>query len=313
MIDVVIVNWNAGALLRECLRSIDRYGSGLVSHVIVVDNGSSDGSADGLEAQLGVSVVTIRNTENEGFARACNQGAALGNSPYILFLNPDAQLFEGTLSAAISVFDDPRYGEVGIVGVQLVNEQGRIARSCARFPTFLRLATRALGLDKLPGFKGASIHLIDWDHATTRQVDHVMGAFFLVRRDLFNRLAGFDEQFFVYLEDIDFSMRAYKAGWRSLYLAEAQAFHVGGGTSRQVKAHRLFYSLRSRLLYGFKHFTRWQAWLLMSLTVAVEPCIRTAYCLARGDGAGCLHTWLAYRMLWRGLRKIVHGQGRFRP
>ena len=108
-------------------------------------------------------------------------------------------------------------------------------------------------------------------------------------------------------------MRAYKAGWRSLYLAEAQAFHVGGGTSRQVKAHRLFYSLRSRLLYGFKHFTRWQAWLLMSLTVAVEPCIRTAYCLARGDGAGCLHTWLAYRMLWRGLRKIVHGQGRFRP
>jgi N-acetylglucosaminyl-diphospho-decaprenol L-rhamnosyltransferase len=92
----------------------------------------------------------------------------------------------------------------------------------------------------------------------------------LVRRSLFNIMNGFDERFFVYLEDLDFSLRARKSGWRSYYLAEVQAFHKGGGTSENIKATRLFYALRSRILYGYKHFGWWAGTGLMAGTLFLE-------------------------------------------
>ncbi|MDA3878116.1 MAG: glycosyltransferase, partial [Halothiobacillus sp.] len=136
-------------------------------------------------------------------------------------------------------------------------------------------------------------------------VDHVIGAFFLMRRSLFDSLNGFDQRFFVYLEDLDLSLRARQAGWRSVYLAEARAFHAEGGTSRQVKAHRLFYSLRSRLLYGFKHFRPWQAWALFGVTLVVEPISRTIFSLLRGGVQDVRNTLRGYSMLYRDLPNIV--------
>lgn len=310
-IDIVIVNWNAGKQLRECVDSVRAYGAGTVARVVVVDNGSADGSADAVDGLPGVEL--IRTGENLGFAAACNRGAAVGDAPYLLFLNPDARLFPNSLSTPLAFMERPENADVGICGVQLVDEEGRVSRTCARFPTLGRLAAGALGLDKLPGLHGVAIHMRDWDHAETRTVDHVIGAFFLIRRDLFERLGGFDERFFVYIEDVDLSLRARRLGWRSVYLAGAQAFHAGGGISRQVKAHRLFYSLRSRLLYGFKHFPGWQAWVLTGVTCLVEPLTRTGYCLARLDWAGVRNTWAAYRMLWGGIGRIVRGEGRFQP
>ena len=309
VLDVVIVNWNAGKLLRECVESVLTYSADAVARVVVVDNGSTDGSADAVDGLAGVEV--IRTGENLGFAAACNRGAAVGDAPYVLFLNPDARLFSDSLSVPLAFMERSDNADVGICGIQLVNEEGQISRTCARFPTLGRLTAGAVGLDKLAALRGAALHMEDWDHAETSAVDHVMGAFFLIRRHLFVRLGGFDEQFFVYLEDVDVSFRARQAGWCSVYLAEARAFHAGGGTSRQVKAHRLFYSLRSRLLYGFKHFPGWQAWVLTGVTCLAEPLTRTGYCLVRRDWAGVRHTWAAYRMLWLGIGRIVRGEGRF--
>jgi GT2 family glycosyltransferase len=143
--------------------------------------------------------------------------------------------------------------------------------------------------------------MAEWDHASILQVDHVIGAFFLVRREIFNSLNGFDDRFFVYLEDLDFSFRARKAGWRSMYLADAQAFHAGGGTSNQVKARRLFYSLRSRLLYAFKHFSWLGAIAVVLATLLVEPLSRSAQALFRASLSTLRETWAAYGMLWRWL------------
>ena len=95
----------------------------------------------------------------------------------------------------------------------------------------------------------------EWNHEESREVDQVMGAFFLVRQKLFEEWGGFDERFFVYLEDVDFSSRARRVGWRSFYMAGVKAYHKGGGTSEQIKSTRLFYSLRSRILYSYKHFS----------------------------------------------------------
>lgn len=308
MLDIIIVNWNAGEQLRDCVASVLAHRGDTVACVIVVDNGSTDGSADAIADWEGVQV--IRAGENLGFATACNRGAREATSPYLLFLNPDTRVEVGSFSAPLSFMEQPENAKVGVCGIQLVDEHGRVSRTCARFPTLGRLTAGALGLDKLPGLRGAAIHMTDWNHAETRTVDHVMGAFFLVRRELFERLGGFDARFFVYLEDVDLSLRAFQAGWRSVYLAEARAFHAGGGTSRQVKAHRLFYSLRSRLLYGFKHFPIWKAWLLVLVTCGVEPFTRVTYSIACRDWTGIRNTLNAFRMLWASLPRIVQGHGR---
>jgi GT2 family glycosyltransferase len=143
--------------------------------------------------------------------------------------------------------------------------------------------------------------MADWDHLTSGPVDHVMGSFFLVRRNVFDALQGFDTRFFVYLEDLDFSKRAKMLGWTSFYLAEAMAYHAGGGTSRQVKARRLFYSLRSRILYSFKHFNPIGASLVLLVTLLFEPLFRTAFSLLRRSWTSVKETCSAYIMLYRWL------------
>ena len=311
MISIVTVNWNAGPQLKECLDSLLAHNTGEVSRILVVDNGSTDGSADAVESLPGVEV--IRTGKNLGFGAACNIGAKAVSAPYILFLNPDTRLEAGSLSVPLAFMEQPENAKVGICGIQLVDEQGKVSRTCARFPSLGRLVSSALGLDKLQGLQGSGVHMHDWDHMDSRQVDHVMGAFYLMRREVFKQVDGFDERFFVYLEDVDLSKVVKDLGSDIWYLTEAQAFHAGGGTSRQVKVHRLFYSLRSRLLYAFKHFPHWQAWTLVAVTNLLEPFTRSVWCLLRGDVAGAKHTWAAYRMLWRSMGHILRGEGRYNP
>jgi GT2 family glycosyltransferase len=303
-LDIVIVNWNAGDQLNKCLTSVTLFGFENVSKVIVVDNGSSDGSADGLE-QFDLPLEVIRNCKNIGFARACNQGAAVCDARYLLFLNPDTELFENSLAVPLAFMEDVVQQDVGICGIQLVNEKGRVASTCARFPSLSRFAVQATGFNKLPGMRGSGVKMDEWDHLSSKSVDHVIGAFFFTRRSVFESLGGFDGRFFVYLEDVDFSLRAKQAGWRTVYLAGTQAFHQGGGTSQQVKATRLFYSLRSRLIYGFKHFYSWQAWVLLWLMLLVEPFSRSLFSLIHGGIRDVHNTWSGFAMLYLDLPNIL--------
>ncbi|MBU1730692.1 glycosyltransferase family 2 protein [Patescibacteria group bacterium] len=305
--DVVLVNWNAGPQLAEAVTSIAQHHHNLVSSVIIIDNASIDDSLAQVEAFTGLpfQLQIIRNADNRGFGAACNQGAAVATEDYLLFLNPDTCLLADSLSVPLSFMEQPENTGVGICSIQLLDESGRVARSCARFPSLGIFLAQVLGLNKLPWFRSWGTHMSEWDHAKTREVDHVIGAFYLVRRSLFESLGGFDERFFVYLEDLDFSLRARQAGWRTVYLTEAQAFHAGGGTSRQVKARRLFYSLRSRLLYGFKHFSKLNAWLLLLITITVEPCTRLALALLRRSSGEASNTLSAYRMLLTSIPRII--------
>jgi hypothetical protein len=270
----------------------------------VVDNRSTDNSLTGIDA-LGVPVRLIRNSDNLGFAAACNQGAWNTSSDYLLFLNPDTKLFKNSFSVPIAVMEQPSNQTVGICGIRLIDKFGEANRHCARFPTPLSLAVTSTGLDKMMPSAGLGHFMTEWDHLSTQVVDHVIGAFYLVRRKVFNELHGFDETFFVYLEDLDFSFRARARGWLSLYLADACVFHAGGGTSRQVKAERLFYSLRSRLLYAFKHFSALGAWLVFATTLVLEPVTRTIFALARGAWADVGHTARGYRMLLGHLPSVL--------
>lgn len=293
-VDIVVVNWNSKSQLKACIESIRMYGAGHVGRCIVVDNGSNDDSAEFLANES--DIVSIFTGQNLGFAAACNLGAKHGTHPTILFLNPDAHLTANSLDAPVSFLAQPRHQDYGIVGIGLKGSDGLLQRTCARFPSALGLVLSSLGLNRL--IPKISTHLHDWDHSESREVPHVIGAFYMIRRELFERLNGFDERFFVYLEDLDLSLRAREAGYRSFYLAEAQAFHKGGGVSEQVKAHRLFYSLRSRILYSFKHFARPSALLVATATLTIEPFTRFTLLLARRRFGEIGDLLRGYRMLW---------------
>lgn len=294
MIDIVIVNWNAGQQLKNCIDSINQFGCELVDKIVVVDNGSVDGSENAVEKIPNVTL--IRTGENLGFAKACNLGAARGSADMVLFLNPDARLLQGSLFGAQSVLQKPGNESVGIVGVQLIGEDGAVQRTCARFPTPTLMLAKSTGLASVIG--NLDFHMQSWPHNKTKWVDHVIGAFYLIRRSLFEALSGMDERFFVYLEDLDLSYRASQLGYHSLYVADVQAFHKGGGVSEQVKAHRLFYSLRSRILYAFKHFSRLSALLVTAATLMVEPVTRLMFLLLRGRGGEIRDLGRGYQMLW---------------
>lgn len=301
MIDVVIVNWNSGVLLANCIQSVRRCSIENIGRIIVVDNGSKDGSCDFL---LNMDdVLLIHGGGNLGFGRACNMGAGYARGEYILFLNPDAELYEGVLKVTHEFMFASREGRVGICGVQLMDEAGKVARSCARFPNAFNFLAHSVGV--VHYFPRLGHFMNEWMHDRTQPVDHVIGAFFLVRREVFDELDGFDERFFVYLEDLDFSYRARQAGWRSVYLADVKAFHAGGGTSNQVKAKRLFYSLRSRLLYAFKHFSLFGALLVLMSTLLLEPVSRSALAVIRRSWTSLIETWSGYGMLFRWLPQWI--------
>lgn len=304
-LSIVIVNWNSGVQLAEAVASIARFHHDLVSSVVIVDNASVDDSLEFLSSLSNnpFSLQLVLNTENLGFGKACNLGAFRSDSEYVLFLNPDASIYADTLPKILVFMQQSSNASVGICGVQLLNDSGHISRTCARFPSPLGLVVRAIGVDRIFPRLGQTMR--EWDHTQNRVVDQVIGAFFLVRRELFDALAGFDERFFVYFEEVDFSYRAHQLGWHSVYLADAHAFHSGGGTSNQVKARRLFYSLRSRLQYSFKHFPWLGALGVLLATLFLEPVSRSVLAVFLRSWSGLKETWVAFGMLWQDLTGIL--------
>ena len=299
---IVIVNWNSGCQLRQCLASIAEVASrdGVQVKLTVVDNASTDHSAESL-GEYPFPLAVLREKTNLGFAVACNLGARETRAEYLLFLNPDTRLLPGSLCDPLLFLRTAGHERVGIVGIGLVDEEGRVQRTCSRFPSPSRIVVSALGLDRVfPGsFEGQ--RMIEWDHEEARAVDQVMGAFFLVRAAIFDQLEGFDERFFVYFEEVDFSLRADRAGWTSFYLPTAQAFHRGGGTTNHIKAHRLYYSLQSRILYAFKHFGTLSVALVVAVTLLVEPLTRLVYAASQRSLEHMKETLLAYSLLWGAL------------
>jgi N-acetylglucosaminyl-diphospho-decaprenol L-rhamnosyltransferase len=305
-LDIVIVNWNAGRQLQQCLESIraancDRFD---LSRLVVVDNASSDGSAENLDhPELPLHV--IRNSRNRGFGAACNQGAASGTGDYLLFLNPDMVLFADSLSTPMAFMQDTKNRQIGICGIQLVDEDGLVSRSCASFPNAGLMCGRMLGIDRLfPGY--VPPHFMPGkQHCSSRRVDQVMGAFMLVRRALFEQLHGFDERFFVYFEDLDFALRCRQAGFDSFYLVDARAMHAGCGCSRHARAAVLLYNLRSRIQYGWKHFGIFGGSAVLLGTLLVEPIVRLVRGILLRSSDEVWQTSKAYVSLWGQSARLI--------
>ncbi|HET7116297.1 MAG TPA: glycosyltransferase family 2 protein [Hanamia sp.] len=294
-IDIVIVNWNSSDYLLKCIQSVFTERNELyIGKVFIIDNHSSDDSL--IQLPTHHKQVIIKNAQNNGFAKAANQGFKLCTAAYILLLNPDARLLESTLEDCISFME--KEPGVDILGCRLLDDNGEISPSCARFPTPLKMFADSIGLSKIsPSLFKPAILMSDWDHKTSCYVDQVMGAFMLMRHSVFGKVGYFDEQFFVYSEELDFSKRLSDIGGKSYFNTDIIAMHSGQGTTKEVKGFRLFLNLRSRLLYAKKHFN-YGGYLLVGFgTFFIEPFSRIFFLLIKGNFSEIKEVIKGYQLL----------------
>ncbi len=232
--DVVIVNYNAGMLLSDCVASAFSEGAG---HINVVDNCSVDGSLEALEdANQGKRLLTIiSNDANLGFAAACNIGFSQTKSDFVLFLNPDCRLDKGAVSELLRVLQSD--AAVGMVGGLLVNpdnsEQGGGRRA---IPTPWRSLVRALGLNRFAGrwpklFFDFHLHKQPLPDQPI-EVEAISGACMLVKREAIEDVGLWDEGYFLHCEDLDWCMRFRQRGWKIMFVPNAKIVHQKGACSR---------------------------------------------------------------------------------
>jgi N-acetylglucosaminyl-diphospho-decaprenol L-rhamnosyltransferase len=306
--DIVIVNWNTGRHLADCLRSIVRADRSRlrVARIVVVDNASTDRSCADLSTP-GIPLTVVRNSRNRGFGAACNQGAAHGDGDLLLFLNPDTELYPDTLRAVGRFLRTPAARGAGICGGRMVDAHGHPAISCSRAPTLRVFFGKATGLDRLAPALFPPHHLRPAELTGSRPVDQVIGAFFLLRRTLFDRLGGFDERYFLYFEEADLARRARRSGFGSYYVHEARVHHIGQVSSAQLGGGRLRHSLCSRTQYAFRHWPRSHARLLVALTLTVELAARLVASALRANASDARATLAGYRGY---LRWLLGARGR---
>jgi hypothetical protein len=269
-ISAVIVNFNAGATLRECLDSLVAHLEGLDWDAVVVDNRSSDGSeraASGADPRI----TLLRNDRNVGFGQAVNQGVAASRGPLLLFLNPDARLLPGAVARMARELHD--HENCAVIGPAVVNDDGTIQGSGRGDPDMLTgLFGRTTWLTRL--FPRSALArrnvVLEADPArgeSSVEVDWVSGACMLVRRAAFEEAGGFDERFFLYWEDADLCRRLRGAGWRTRYMPGAQVAHTVGRSSRTAPEASIRAFHRSAYLYYVRYSApspwnpfRWVAW-----------------------------------------------------
>jgi len=295
---IVIVNWNTGELLKSCLNSLLKCkdNSYTLDKIIIVDNNSTDRSHKNIPDNMN-TIKLIQNSDNLGFGKACNQGAQFLETDYILFLNPDTECSELSLDSAISFMNMPTNNNIGICGTALYSENNAFSSSCSRFPYPLFYLYEAIGLTRILPSICKPLLLSENECISSNYVDQVIGAFFLVRKSLFKRLDGFDEQFFVYFEEVDFSYRAKELGYHSYFLSNIYNYHLGGGSSSSVIGKRLFYSLSSRLKYAKKHFSISKYMFIFMVTFLLESFSRVLYALIRLNKAEITGVFQGYRLL----------------
>jgi len=250
-LSVIIVNWNVRDLLRRCLHSILANLPACQLEIIVVDNGSTDGSPEMVRTEF-PQVHLMANPDNRGFTAANNQGLAVARGRYVLLLNPDTEVVGDALETLVAFADV--HPDVGVVGPQLLNPDGTVQSSRRRFPT---LATALLESTWLQPYAPrrllARYYVLDRPDDEVQDVDWVTGAALMARREAVEQVGPLDEGFFMYSEELDWCRRFRAAGWRVVYLPTARVIHHEGKSSEQVLPARHIHFQTSKIRYFRKY------------------------------------------------------------
>ena len=256
-VDAVVVNYNAAELLPRCVASLKGDG---VDTVVVVDNGSTDDSRAAVD-RAGVDVTWVDAGGNLGYGRAANLGARSSAAPFLLICNADLIVRPGTIKSLVDAVADD--AEIAIAGPRLLNPDGSVYPSARVFPSIVdAVGHGVLGLVWQRNRFSRRYRLLDWDHAEARAVDWVSGACFLIRRQAWDQLSGFDPVFFMYMEDVDLCWRARRAGWRVLYEPAGEVAHVQGLSTDQRPYRMIVHHHRSLWRFAFRSTTGWHRLLL---------------------------------------------------
>jgi len=314
-LSIVIVNWNTRGYLSRCLRSAYDTVTSLKFEVFVVDNASQDGSVGMVRAQF-PQVRLIENEVNVGFARANNQAIRGSRGRHILLLNPDTFVMDDAIERMVAFMDS--HPDVGAAGCRLYYPSGELQPSCTVFPTlsteFYRFVYLDRSLSHSSGFAECAVSgrysgdEASGGKASEIEVDAVLGAFMIVRRQAIEQVGLLDESFFMYSEEVDWCYRIKRGGWRICHVPSAEAIHVGGASTDQVKDEMVFELYGSRIAFFRKHYAPPVVLLLKLLLAGVSisrlVLLPVRYLLSRETRVESRQKWQGYWRLLRYLRSL---------
>ncbi|MBN1361478.1 MAG: glycosyltransferase family 2 protein [Sedimentisphaerales bacterium] len=260
-LSVIIVNWNTRDLLGQCLSSLVQRSNEVQIEIIVVDNGSDDGSGDYVAASF-PHVRLIRNRDNRGFAVANNQGMIAATGRNILFLNSDTVVNQGALKAMVEFLDSTL--DAGACSCRLSGEDGKLQRNVRRFPTFSAMLYRYTVLKYFGLFKSAraAYRTRDFSYDEVATVDEVTGAVLAVKRSVLERVGGMDENLKLYFEETDLCRRMQQVAVKTYFIPQGVVTHLGGGSCRRLPSYRIEAMFFKSLFYYFrKHEGRGRTFL----------------------------------------------------
>jgi GT2 family glycosyltransferase len=334
-VSVVIVSWNARALLRDCLSSVYDQTQGVSFEVIVVDNASSDGSAAMVRRDFSRALV-IENAENLGFVAANNQAFEIAKGRYFLLLNSDTIVLDDAIAGTVAYADLHPKGAA--FGCKVLNRDRSLQLSCFMFPSCLNMLFQATYLYKVfPRSRLFGREFLSWwDHEEERRVQAISGCFSLVRKEAVDAVGPMDPIFFFYGDDVDWCRRFAQAGWEVRYFPGARIVHFGGQstslmrrsfrlqlTSAALVFCRLHYGLASfvayRLLAALFYALRIPLWAAKAivdpsrrrpnLETAGTYCLGALFCLFRWRGLAINRAALDSRFPRLGARPIIPHDG----
>jgi GT2 family glycosyltransferase len=268
-VSVIIVSWNTRDELRACLESVFAGFRGISGEVVVVDNASTDGSADMVEALFPHAHV-VRNPENLGFAAGCNVGLDVASGRHLLLLNPDTIVLDDVLAATVRYLDD--HPDVGAFGCRVLNHDGTLQPSCFRDPSVLNTALGLTGLARLPWPRALGRErMTHWLRDSERDVDVVTGCYLATRREVVEDVGRLDSGYFFCGEEADWCRRMRTRGWTVRFAPIGDIIHLDGVAGRKLNERRDLLGMAGLVRYADHHDGRlagWVMWVLLWLHAA---------------------------------------------
>jgi GT2 family glycosyltransferase len=262
-LSVIVVSWNTCDELRACLESVAAGLRGIPAEVIVVDNASTDGSPDMVQAHF-PKVRLVRNPDNLGFAAGCNAGLQLATGRYLLLLNPDTIVVDDVLAATVRYLDE--HPDVGTVGCRVLNADGSLQPSCFRDPSVLNTLLGVTGLAKLPWpHVFGRERMTHWLRDSERDVEVVTGCYLATRREVVDDVGPLDDGYFFCGEEADWCRRMRERGWVLRFAPVGDIIHLDGVAGRKLSERRDLLGMAGLVRYVDHHDGRLAGWAMSAL------------------------------------------------
>ncbi len=279
-LSIIILNHNTRGLTEQAVDSINDTGSELSYEIIIVDNSSSE--AEVFKCPVNPSYPNIRSItiENKGFSNGCNIGASLALGSHLLFLNSDVIIHPFTLEKSMAYLK--AHNDIGALGIKSLLRDGSLDHGCRRgFPTPMNSLYYFIGLDRKhpenPKYNGYQLNHLDENK--TSEVDAVSGSFMMMKKSVFDQVEGFDEDFFMYGEDLDICYRIKEKGYKVIYYPEVTMLHLKGQSGLSTYNELVNYHFyNSMIIFYDKHYKRKYGLVMMLL---VHAAVRIKYLLNR--------------------------------